>query len=226
MTPRRRSPDTRSPQISGVPAITGSLGARDLSRLCLRCGLCCNGVLFPVVCLVRDDDPVALTTAGLNLVPSPSARGSQSSRLRTPAAGDAVLLPWRFQQPCAALGADNACRLYAIRPARCRGFECAVFQRLKAGSISPASAERIIAATLRQVRRVDRILRRFGEVNDRRPLFARVQTVRRRLDRQVPDRRQAEEYADLTLAALELRVTLERDFAERPSRPTARRLRV
>lgn len=197
-----------------MPAKRPPPADRLLSGLCLRCGLCCNGVLFADVCLVRGDDPADLATAGLNLVPR------RAGRQRDPVdEGEALLLPWRFHQPCVALDAGNACRLYANRPARCRGFECALYLRVKGGSTSVPDAERIVAATLRKVGRLDRLLRACGETNDQRPLFARVRSVRRRFERQPPDRLPAAQYADLTLAAHKLRLALCRDFTEPPSPP-------
>lgn len=221
MTSRRRARKSQFLPPSAASAIRSPLIERHLSRLCLHCGLCCNGVLFADVCLVSGDNPTGLANAGLDLVPWRSTR-SHNPPLPWPtlsATAEAVLLPWRFQQPCAVLGSDNACRLYSNRPARCRSFECALYLRVKGRSTSVAGAERIVAAALRKVGRLDRILRRLGETNDQRPLFARVRSTRHRFEHQLADRGQAAVYADLTLAAHALRLALGRDFTEPPSLP-------
>ncbi len=185
-----------------------------VSRLCLGCGLCCNGVVFADVCLVDGDDPVALRAAGLAIESHRGARPeSQRDRSeRTVAGTEPGLLPWRFRQPCSALAGDNACGLYPNHPARCRAFECALFRRVRRNADFFPSARRRIAATQGRVDRVESLLHLLGEPNQRRALFTRVQSVRRRFERQPPDRERAARYADLTVAVHELRLALSRDF--------------
>lgn len=68
-----------------------------LEDLCRACGLCCDGTLFGLV-------PVTAEEARRTRLPLVRALG-------TP-------------QPCAALGADRACGVYADRPGACRAFVC------------------------------------------------------------------------------------------------------
>ena len=73
----------------------GAVGSEASAQsLCLACGLCCNGVLFKDVELREGDDAAKLKSLGLPL--------EQLKRKR------------RFPQPCAALCADNRCRIYAV----------------------------------------------------------------------------------------------------------------
>ncbi|MBK9138483.1 MAG: YkgJ family cysteine cluster protein [Verrucomicrobia bacterium] len=184
-----------------------------LSRLCLSCGLCCNGVLFAEVCLVRGDDPAVLRAAGLPIEPRRPPRTTPDPAASEP---PAQLLPWRLRQPCAALAPNRTCVVYQGRPARCRTFECALFQQVQADAARFASVRRRITATQRLVSRVNRLLVRLGESDVRKALFARIRTTRRRFERQIVEPETAAVYADLTLAAHQLRLALDRDFCARP----------
>src|SRR5262245_12458302 len=104
-------------------------------RLCLACGLCCNGVLFKDVKLQPGDDAVKLRTLGL---PLRSGRGAENHISSSPAR----LGKLKFTQPCAALCADNLCHIYADRPVRCRQFECALLKTALANNVEVKAAMR------------------------------------------------------------------------------------
>lgn len=107
------------------------------SRLCLACGMCCNGVLFQIVRLQAEDSPRELEKLGMAL-----------SRKKTE--------PY-FNQPCRFL--DNCtCQIYSQRPSRCRQFECRQIVALAGGDTSEAEAAAVIARIHDQVRRVTLLL--------------------------------------------------------------------
>jgi Fe-S-cluster containining protein len=164
--------------------------------LCLACGLCCNGVLFKDVELQAGDDAKRLAAAGLPL------------KARISAAKPKI----KFQQPCAALCADNKCRIYAERPTRCRQFECLLFQAVARGEVEIAAALRNIRTAHRRAEKVRGLLRQLGEENETLALSLRFQRTQRRLERDLPDEETAAFYADLTLAVHDLNLLLREKF--------------
>ena len=78
----------------------------DLETLCQSCGLCCDGSLFGLVPLEREEVGVARRHR-LHLVDS--ERG--------------------FEQPCSALSPNGACSIYEERPRACRAFVCRLYDR-------------------------------------------------------------------------------------------------
>ena len=125
----------------------------DAARLCLDCGLCCNGVLFDQVRLQPGDNRKSLTARGLKI-----KKGG-----------------W-FNQPCTAL-CGTLCLLYQSRPTRCRQFECRQYQQVAAGEISYESAVRRIAVVKGQVARINLLLPPSGGGNTRKPLAQRYATA-------------------------------------------------
>ena len=136
-----------------MPHPSESAAPPDAARLCLDCGLCCNGVLFDRVYLQRGDIPKALTSQGLKI-----KKGQ-----------------W-FNQPCTAL-CGTLCRLYQDRPARCRLFECRQFQQVAAGLISYESAADRIRSVKIQLAELENLLAGCGGGNVRKPLAQRYATV-------------------------------------------------
>ena len=123
------------------------------ARLCLDCGLCCNGVLFDHVRLQPGDNRKALTARGLKI-----KRGGG------------------FNQPCTAL-CGTLCQLYAARPTRCRQFECRQYRLVTAGEISHEAAAARIAQVKGQVAEVEKMLVHCGSGNVRKPLAQRYATA-------------------------------------------------
>jgi hypothetical protein len=126
----------------------------DAARLCLDCGLCCNGVLFDQVRLQPGDHAKALTARGLKI-----KKGQ-----------------W-FNQPCTALR-GSLCQLYQDRPLRCRQFECRQFRGVAAGDIRHESAAARIADVREQVAGIEAQLSAMGGGNLRKPLAQRYATAR------------------------------------------------
>ena len=121
-------------------------------RLCLSCGLCCNGVLFADVELRRGDSPEEFTALGLDL----QRKGKKLA----------------FQQPCRCFD-GRLCNVYASRPEHCRRFQCSTLQRVSTGQTSPAVALKLIAAAKQQAQTVRQLLGELGDHQEDRPLSRR-----------------------------------------------------
>ncbi len=158
-------------------------------KLCLACGLCCDGTLFDGVQLEAGDDAKKLRALGLPVA---------HSRAKAPAA--------RFPQPCAALCADCSCRIYADRPAQCRVFECGVFKEAKAGRITLAAALRLVTQARRRADRVRRLLRKLGDTDESRSLGERFFRMQCRLEAETTDEGTRSIFADLSLAVHRLKL--------------------
>ena len=166
------------------------------TRLCLHCGLCCNGVLFRDVELQRGDDAAGLAAAGL---PLRAVRRGGGTITRSP-------------QPCAMLCADNRCHVYAARPVRCREFECALFKAVAGGEATIDAALKTIRQAHVRAEKVRRLLRLSGDEDENRPLARRFQRTRRRFESGAMDGSALESFADLTLAVHALNLLLSQKF--------------
>lgn len=126
------------------------------TRLCMTCGLCCNGVMFHTVRLQPNDVPTELAALGLKL-----------KRKH----GQDLLL-----QPCPA-HCDGQCSIYAQRPERCRLFECQQLQRVGTGEITEAMALEKIREVQRRTARLDALSRRADGSPRKGPLSKRCETA-------------------------------------------------
>jgi Fe-S-cluster containining protein len=127
-----------------------------VDRLCPKCALCCNGVLFDDVRLRSGDDARRLAALGVPL----QKRGSLQ----------------RFAQPCSCLE-GSLCRIYSDRPERCRTFECRVLQRAMLGEINETGALKLIKKARQKAERVRHILRQLGDTDESEPLTRRYQRM-------------------------------------------------
>ena len=155
-------------------------------KLCLSCGLCCNGVIFRDVKLRARDDVAVLQSYGLPIL------GQGSGRLA---------------QPCAALDGCR-CRVYANRPMYCQQFECGLFKGVVAGHVKLAAALRLVRNARRRVQQVGRLLRGLGDQDDQSPLKARFDRVVEQASHGLPDKKTAGRFGRLTLAMHELNLLL------------------
>ena len=181
---RRCVYSTRVPPDDPTPTATESA----VAQLCLNCGICCNGVLFRDVELQPRDAVVKLTALGLPI----------KNR--------------KFPQPCAALGADCRCRVYADRPKRCRDFDCALLQSVATGEVEVPAALRVIKQTLKRAGEVRKFLRELGDTTEHQPLSRRFRNVKRRVESGPLDEDTAATFADLSLAVHHLNVVLQQKF--------------
>jgi hypothetical protein len=169
--------------------------AAAASRLCLSCGLCCDGTLFQIVRMQPEDSPAELAALGLRM----RHRGEEF---------------W-MEQPCAALK-RLCCTVYDQRPVRCRKFHCQQLTRLTAGEIDEGDALVLIADTHRLADRVRQRLAECGYREDGAPLqeqFDRVTSTRVDADLE-PEL--AETRQHLETAMRELKLRLAREFLPPP----------
>jgi Fe-S-cluster containining protein len=172
--------------------------AEATTRLCLECGLCCDGVLFSDVELQPGDDARQLRALGL---PVAVKRGTRAVQ--------------RFPQPCAALCADNRCRIYDDRPARCREFECGVLKEVIADRLDTGAALRLIHQARQRAKRVRELLRQLGDQEEHLPLGTRFRQARRCFENGAADAAAAELFGELTLAVHQLNVLTHERFYTR-----------
>jgi hypothetical protein len=144
--------------------------------------MCCDGTLFDLVKLEGDDDARKLKALGL---PVKAARG------RVPVE--------RFPQPCAALGRDCRCRVYADRPWQCRVFECGVLKELQAGRIPLATALRRVKRARGRAERARELLRALGDRDEHRGLGERFHRTSERMEAGGTDAAARALFADLSL---------------------------
>src|SRR5262245_36009163 len=170
--------------VPNQPADPANLVAQNL---CLTCGLCCDGTLFKDVQLQSADDPAMLKRAGLPL-------SIPRSEFRIP----------RLKQPCAALGVDCRCGIYAARPSCCRQFECLLLKSALAGRTEIPAALRIIRIARQRAEKVRRLLRLLGDRDEQMPLSRRFRSVAKRIHEADIDEETGDLFGELTLAVHDL----------------------
>ena len=79
-------------------------------HLCLRCGFCCDGTLFKKVQLEEQDAAAKLPLFQITC----EEEGY-----------------FFFQQPCIAFDQVKGCRIYDVRPVKCRKFSCKLLSLLR-----------------------------------------------------------------------------------------------
>ncbi len=164
-------------------------------KLCLTCGLCCNGVIFANVQLQPDDDASKLETMGLALRPT--------SRTRSAGLG--------FLQPCVAFDGCR-CRVYADRPNYCRAFDCALLKSVNSGEMKTEPALRIIEQARRRAEKVRQLLRQTGDKDEKIALSLRFRRTIKRIEKGSIDPQTGAIFSELTLAVQKLNVLLSEKF--------------
>jgi hypothetical protein len=165
-----------------------------IEKLCLVCGLCCNGVIFADVKLQPGDNAVRLRSAGL-----PVSRPRSARR------------PPGLNQPCAAWEGCR-CRVYADRPQYCLQFECALLKSVVAGRKLPAQALRLIRSAHRRADQIRDLLRALGDKHEAVALSVRFRQTAKRLQAAELDAEDADTYGRLTLAFHDLNLRLSESF--------------
>ncbi len=152
-------------------------------QLCLACGLCCDGALFDNVQLGAGDDVQKLKALGL---PVAVTRGRTAVTF--------------FRQPCVALCADRACRVYADRPGQCRAFECGVFKATLAGQMPFDGALRLVKSARKKAENIRQLLRKLGDMDEQRSLGDRFRRTQRRMETGDVDAEAGHTFAELGVA--------------------------
>jgi hypothetical protein len=99
----------------------------DLSAICQRCGLCCDGTLFPAARL-EEEEVEPMRKRGLAILREGGGVG--------------------FELPCPQLErASCSCSIYVDRPRTCRRFECSLLSRARTGALPVQAAVETVART-------------------------------------------------------------------------------
>lgn len=168
-----------------------SLNFDSVAKLCVNCGLCCNGVLFADVELRAGDDPGRLAGLGLTL----GMKGSQLA----------------FAQPCTCFD-GKLCGIYADRPKRCRTFECGLLKRVQNNELGAEAALKTIRQAKSQVEKVRGLLRQLGQTDERLAMTKRYAEAMSAPIDLADHETDSERRGELMLAVDELMRRLQRDF--------------
>jgi uncharacterized protein len=176
-------------------------------KLCLTCGLCCNGVIFADVQLQRGDDATRLEALGLSLKNLPK----QKSARKATADSNTAFLKTKFSQPCVAFDGCR-CRIYADRPKYCRAFDCALLKSVNAGEVATADALQAIERARRRAEKVRQLLRKVGDKDEHIALSLRFRRTAKRIQQNHVDKPTAHLFSELTLAFQDLNLLLGEKF--------------
>lgn len=94
-------------------------------RLCLACGMCCDGTLFDRVPLA-EEETARLKGTALTVISTQDGRPA-------------------LRQRCSAL--EGGCAVYHERPHACRTYRCLLLDALAQGEVDLADALQIVATT-------------------------------------------------------------------------------
>jgi Fe-S-cluster containining protein len=164
---------------------------KAIDQLCPNCGLCCNGALFADVELRAGDDPKKLAKLGLPV-------------------GQKGLRKLAFPQACACFD-GKLCRIYPDRPKRCRLFVCGLLKRVEAGDLESDAALHEIAATRRELAKIETLLQAMGQTDKSIALTHRyASAMSAPLD--LANESNAEHYGDLMQEMSRLMERFQREF--------------
>lgn len=169
-------------------------------KLCLTCGLCCNGVIFADVQLKRGDGAERLKELGLRL-----------KQIRLRQNEEARPVQWKFSQPCAAFDGCH-CRIYEDRPKHCRAFDCALLKSVNAGEVKVSDALLSIEKARRRAEKVRQLLRKLGDKDESIALSVRFRRMVKRIQQTNVKPQTAETFSELTLADHNLNLILSEKF--------------
>lgn len=164
------------------------IGANPAEKLCLSCGLCCNGVIFADVQLQRGDYAAKLRALGV---------------LKRHAT--------KFPQPCT-MHDGCRCSIYTDRPSYCRQFECLLLKNTLEERVTETAALRVIQGARKKAARVQELLQKLGDTNASIALSKRFQAMRRKMESGSAAPEQIEIFGLLTVAVHELNVILSEQF--------------
>lgn len=126
----------------------------DGSRLCLACGLCCQGILHE---FVRVDPDEAAAVEALGFVVQASKNGPV------------------FPLPCS-YHRQGCCSIYGDRPRTCGTYQCRLLRRHLSRE---ATFDRALALVARVQELRDRILQRIGGLQEGATLWQSIAAYRR-----------------------------------------------
>jgi len=156
-----------------------------VERLCLQCGMCCNGMLFA------------------DVRPEPGDRSPLfAGRARVP-------------QPCPAFqSGDCTCAIYKERPQRCRKFACRQLLAVEVGEATVPQALCKIAKARRLGRLLEKELAALGFNNLKLPLKRRFQQCQRAAEQGSLDASHFARLGKIQLAMHQLNLLLTGEFLQ------------
>ena len=143
----------------------------ECHNLCVRCGFCCDGTIFKRVQLEEQDDAGKLSLF-------------QIIRVQ----GD-----FFFQQPCFAFDQIKGCRIYHVRPIKCRNFSCKLLSRLKNQELSFQNALELTTRT-RQLKIA--LFKEATRLNIDKMFFLNTRTLVDHIESDLPSRDRKNSYGD------------------------------
>lgn len=161
------------------------------SRLCVKCGMCCDGTMFHLVRMQPADSVAALNVLGMKLK---KKKGENY-----------------IGQPCPMLK-QQRCSIYEGRPERCRLFECQQLKLLNAGTITEEQVEATILEAKQRVNAILDLIERSGHHNKRQPLTVRYDRVMSLPLSEACDKAAIEMHAELQRLMKALQELLAREF--------------
>jgi Fe-S-cluster containining protein len=167
----------------------------EANQLCLKCGLCCNGVIFAHGQLLPADDAVRLQVLGLRL------KENSKLEIRNP----------KFRQPCAAFDGCR-CKIYFERPQYCRQFDCLLLKSVKEGRTKTTEAVHTIKKARRSADKIKKLLRQLGDIDEQVALSLRFRRTQKRMEAGKLSSENATVFGDLTLAMHSLNMLLAEKF--------------
>jgi len=117
-----------------LPPSAAEPAEREGSRLCLACGLCCQGFLHRAA-LVAPDEIETVQRLGLTVTESEEGPG--------------------FPLPCP-LHREGRCTVYMERPGVCRDYKCKLLRRFLSGEVAWDECMRLIDLAKELVLRIGR----------------------------------------------------------------------
>jgi len=165
------------------------------SRLCLACGLCCDGTMFQIVKMQPGDCAAELGKLGLRVRSKDGA--------------------FHMEQPCAALR-ELKCQIYDRRPTRCRLFHCQQLRLLEAGQATEESVMARIDEARAQAAHVRALIEQNGLREDGQALLERYERVMSTPVDATLEPELAAAREELDKAMRKLRLVINREFRPPP----------
>lgn len=162
-------------------------------KLCLSCGLCCDGALFKKVSLGATDQLDTLRAVGIEVFEEEKGR-------------------W-LRQPCAAYK-NGKCNIYDKRPKHCLQFQCKLLKRVIDDETIWKEALQLVQTTLRHKVRVESKLDSAMRNAGRNDLSGKYEQLLDSIESKADPSAFRKRYADVLLDYVSLTLQIDRHFKE------------
>lgn len=121
------------------------LNAKEVSDICVACGMCCDGTMFRHGNIKTEEDLININSKGIETI---------FEREK-----------WVFKQPCKQF--DGCCKIYGQeRPQVCNNYFCEPLKKFEANELSLGQAENQIKTVLKLKREIIDISNNFEIFNN------------------------------------------------------------